>query len=422
MVGQHKLLINVKQLALFGAVLGLVFGTGAVSFGGAFASGNDKIDICYKGKDKEVKEKHLEKWLGKGATEGECDDDDDNGNHKIIICFKGKEKEIKFKDLPKWLAKGATLGECDDDDDDDNGKGKGKFKHVFRGDGPPPEKLGKIGDLYFDTSDGGCMDFHVKIMKKEWQQRGTLCDESLIMIDWSQINADTIPENLLELAELDCADGEIAKTESGEWECAEDDKVESLEELLQCDDGEIAKFESGEWECAEDDKVESLEELLQCDDGEIAKFESGEWECAEDDKVESLEELITCDDDEILKFDGTNWVCSEESGGDLSVTAETTVLTDGDSFTTPGGGSETFAAIEAADSIAIQLSCTSGLVTGFEVIALEAPITIVEFTSINSGQGIEIEVFNHGVSFDGDDIIVNPLDQIGFVLFCAIVD
>ena len=201
MVGQHKLLINVKQLALFGAVLGLVFGTGAVSFGGAFASGNDKIDICYKGKDKEVKEKDLEKWLGKGATEGECDDDDD----KINICHKGKDKKIKEKSLKSHLKHGDTLGKCkhhdDDDDDDDDDDKKFKKGKVLTGDGPPPDKLGKKGDLYFDSRDDDSLEYYVKVGKKEWELRGTLVE----------------PSN-------DCERGDVLKFNKvdNKWVCVED--------------------------------------------------------------------------------------------------------------------------------------------------------------------------------------------------------
>jgi len=159
MLGQKdKLLLGVKQLALFGAVLGLVFGTGAISYGDAFADGKDKIEICHKGKTKEVSEKSLEKHLKHGDTEGKCDDDKD-----------------------------------------DKGHGKGKFKHVLRGDGPPPEKLGKKGDLYFDTWDIDGLDYYVKIGKKDWEFRGIIVE----------VNSD-------------CDSDEIIKFDGTKWMCADD--------------------------------------------------------------------------------------------------------------------------------------------------------------------------------------------------------
>jgi len=85
LVGQKdKLLLGVKQLALFGAVLGLVFGTGAVSYGDAFASGNDKVYVCHDGKDKKIKEKSLKSHLKHGDTLGKCghDDGDDGDDDK----------------------------------------------------------------------------------------------------------------------------------------------------------------------------------------------------------------------------------------------------------------------------------------------------------------------------------------------------
>lgn len=350
---RQKLLLGLKQLALFGAVLGLVFGTGAVSFDNVFADGKDKIEICHKGKTIEVSEKSLKGHLKHGDTEGECDDDDDKGH------------------------------------------GKGKFKHVFRGDGPPPEKLGKIGDLYFDTSDGGCMDFWVKIDKKEWEHRGTLCDESLIMINWDQINVSTVPQELLEFAELDdCADGEIIRNESGTWQCSEDEKVESLDEIITCEnDNEIAKFDT----------------------------DTGKWFCAVDeDGADTLEELITCQDDEILRFDtGTGtWICDTPN-----VVIETTLLEDGDSYAGEEGQSTTYEPLGPNDQLIIQLTCSSGLVSGFNVNTQDAPVSVTPDTlnSLNGGQGIEIEVHNHGITVndDGDDFIIKSLDTLEFVLFCV---
>ncbi len=356
MLGQSKLLLGFKQLALFGAVLGLVFGTGAVSFDSAFASG--KVYVCHNGKDLKINENALQAHLDHGDDEGKCDDDDD----------------------------------------DKKGHGKGKFKHVFRGDGPPPDKLGKIGDLYFDTSDGGCMDFWVKIDKKEWEQRGTLCDESLIMIDWSQI--DNIPEELLELAALDdCDEGQIIKNESGTWQCADDDKVESLDELLQCADGEIAKFD----------------------------FANTEWVCAVDeDGADTLEELITCQDDEILRYDDTDdeWKCDVEK---VNVVLESLVLDkddddgDGTEYTSEGGNPANYAALEPNETFIIQLFCPTGDVSGYSVNTDDAPITIKDegLVSLSNGEGVQLEVHNHGVTVnDNGDIVQKNIDIIEFVLFC----
>lgn len=59
---------------------------------------------------------------------------------------------------------------ADDDDDDKNTKFK---KHkVHTGDGPPPNGLGKVGDLYIDSSDTDNLVIHKKTSKNTWTNLG----------------------------------------------------------------------------------------------------------------------------------------------------------------------------------------------------------------------------------------------------------
>lgn len=46
---------------------------------------------------------------------------------------------------------------------------------VLTGDGPPPKKLGKIGDVYLDTHNSK-LDYYVKIAKKQWEFRGSVTE------------------------------------------------------------------------------------------------------------------------------------------------------------------------------------------------------------------------------------------------------
>jgi hypothetical protein len=48
----------------------------------------------------------------------------------------------------------------------------GESKKVLTGDGPPPSKLGNVGDLYIDSS-GTHLVFYHKISKSTWQNLGT---------------------------------------------------------------------------------------------------------------------------------------------------------------------------------------------------------------------------------------------------------
>jgi hypothetical protein len=43
---------------------------------------------------------------------------------------------------------------------------------VFTGEGPPPDKLGKIGNLYFDSKNE--LISYVKIANDEWELRGVV--------------------------------------------------------------------------------------------------------------------------------------------------------------------------------------------------------------------------------------------------------
>ena len=303
MLGQNKLWLDIKQLVLFGTIFGLIFGSGALGLTDVYA---DKKDDDKKHDDK----KH---------------------------------------------------------DDDDKGNGDGRFKHVLRGDGPPPDKLGKKGDLYFDTNTdpNSCMDFYVKIDKKTWEKRGTLCDTETLEIDWNQINETTIPGELLEFAALSsCADGDIIRNESGTWQCSEDEKVESLEELITCEnDDEIAKFDT----------------------------DSGMWYCAEDEGGVVITTVRTI-------FGDT------DEGADVSM-----------SPLEPGSGEKKLTG-----------SCGSnGVVAGYDVLYPEEPeVDKVTFTThsmkiTNSGKDISIVVFNIGIKSFGGSVVLGDLEAIELVLFCA---
>jgi len=79
---------------------------------------------------------------------------------------------------------------------------KNSKKHkVLTGDGPPPKKLGEIGDLYFDSWDDDSLEYYVKVGKKEWELRGTLVEPS-----------------------DDCESGDVLKYNQADnkWKCEED--------------------------------------------------------------------------------------------------------------------------------------------------------------------------------------------------------
>ncbi len=60
------------------------------------------------------------------------------------------------------------LAFADDDDDGNNGKNK-----VLTGMGPPPDKLGKVGDLYIDSSDMDNLVIYKKTSKNTWTDLGS---------------------------------------------------------------------------------------------------------------------------------------------------------------------------------------------------------------------------------------------------------
>ena len=66
----------------------------------------------------------------------------------------------------------GTVAFADDDDDDD----RKKKNKVLTGDGPPPNKLGKIGDLYIDNESDD-FDIYEKTGKKTWELTGDLRGE-----------------------------------------------------------------------------------------------------------------------------------------------------------------------------------------------------------------------------------------------------
>ncbi|WP_353569975.1 fibro-slime domain-containing protein [Candidatus Albibeggiatoa sp. nov. BB20] len=133
---------------------------------------NSKLTVCYKDKNKEIKYKDLDKYLNeKGATEGECAEKEDDSknddandetdpNSKLTVCYNDKDKEIKYKDLDKYLnEKGATEGECADDDSDKkitichNGKTQEVAQSAWDGHEGHGDTLGECGDKEDDDND-----------------------------------------------------------------------------------------------------------------------------------------------------------------------------------------------------------------------------------------------------------------------------
>lgn len=68
-----------------------------------------------------------------------------------------------------------SLAFADDDDEDRNAKFKKNKVHT--GDGPPPGGLGKIGDLYIDSSDTDNLVIYKKTAKKTWTNIGIFSAE-----------------------------------------------------------------------------------------------------------------------------------------------------------------------------------------------------------------------------------------------------
>jgi len=214
---RDKLLLGFKQLALFGAVLGLVFGTGAVSFDDAFASG--KVYVCHDGKNKKIDHDDLYDHLEHGDTKGKC-----KKEKKIYVCHEGENLKIKESELEEHLLHGDTEGKCK----------KFKAHDVITGDGPPPDKLGKEGDLYLDSWNEDSLEYYVKVGKNEWEFRGIIveinsaCDiRDIIKFDGTKW---LCADDLDTLGNLTCSDGQIAKRSGTEWVCAEDGGGETLTE------------------------------------------------------------------------------------------------------------------------------------------------------------------------------------------------
>jgi len=63
------------------------------------------------------------------------------------------------------------------DDDDEDKKTKFKKHKVHTGDGPPPPGLGKVGDLYIDSSDTDNLVIYKKTAKKTWTNIGSFQGE-----------------------------------------------------------------------------------------------------------------------------------------------------------------------------------------------------------------------------------------------------
>ena len=75
--------------------------------------------------------------------------------------------------LSVFAATAPAFADEDDDDDDDDDNNSGKKNKVLTGDGPPPDKLGKIGDIYIDNESDD-FDIYEKTGKKTWKQTGNL--------------------------------------------------------------------------------------------------------------------------------------------------------------------------------------------------------------------------------------------------------
>jgi len=73
----------------------------------------------------------------------------------------------------------ALADEDDDDDDDENDENdkRQKKNQVWTGDGPPPDRLGKIGDGYIDNSSENC-DFYINTAQMTWTFVKELCGAS----------------------------------------------------------------------------------------------------------------------------------------------------------------------------------------------------------------------------------------------------
>jgi len=368
---KDKLLLGVKQLALFGAVLGLVFGTGAVSYGDAFASGNDKVYVCHDGKDKKIKEKSLKSHLKHGDTLGKCGHDDD-----------------------------------DDGDDDKHDDKKFKKHKVLTGDGPPPEKLGKKGDLYFDSWDIDDLDYYVKIEKKVWEFRGTLVE----------VNGD-------------CESTDIIKFDGSKWMCADDDDPSPTNELqdLEIDEAVENLLITGGEGVAFDDFPFTFD-TQNCEDG-FAVVEIDEDGMIICEEVGGALEEGSVTSSEIL--DGT--IENDDMGLESVDTANivegsiTNDLLDSDSvngdniedgtINTEDLAPDAVSLIVDAKQISITLSiepsepgtltgsCSldNQVITGFTVINPEedGPIAFSSVSiSVGPPQGLSVTVINHGVQTD----------------------
>jgi len=287
---ESNLLLGVKQLALFGAILGLVFSTGAISYQAAFA-----------------------------------DDDDDDHDYKVYVCHKGEDLKISIYALKKHLKHKDSEGKCEKDDDKHDDDKKFKKHKVLTGDGPPPKKLGKKGDLYFDSWDDDSLEYYVKIGKKKWELRGTLVEPS---------NPDA------------CVRGSVLKYDAfnNKWLCVDGTNLGGL----SCSDGQIAKWNNTEekWEC-EDDLVV---------DGDA-------------DSTNEFQDLgLTGRDLSITDGTGVNLPFAFDTQ-DCTATSEVMVGIDGngDAVCGPGGGSvgeNDITTFEIAQATILEEDIANGAITG----------------------------------------------------------
>ena len=189
---------------------------------------------------------------------------------------------------------------------------QGDNQKVFTGDGPPPDELAKIGELYFDSSNDGYLDYYVKVDKTVWEFRGTLVQPDNSCTKGQILKYDDVSkkwectDELDTLASLSCFDGEVAKWDStqNQWMCAND---HDILESLDCAVSQVAKYEGHffGWECGDDD--DTLGDLM-CSDDQVAVWNSTstKWECGNSsDTLSSL----SCSSGGLAKWNGIEWIC-----------------------------------------------------------------------------------------------------------------
>lgn len=222
--------------------------------------------------------------------------------------LEGKEKEECEEENEK----------DDEEDDKDNKKHK-----VFTGDGPPPDKLGEIGDGYIDNSSDDC-DFYIKTAKKTWTFTQILCAEP-----------GTGP------AGADGATGPAGADGSG---CTVTQNVGSA--TITCDDGSTATVFDGE-DAADVDQDTIPDSDDNCpfdfnpnqDDTDVDGIGNA---CDPDDDNDTVLDgadncpLIANTDQSDIDFDGIGDLCDGDPNNNSADTSVTNLITTG------GAGSSGF--------------------------------------------------------------------------------